>query len=160
MYASEIIIEFLKKHDRPLDEICVIRSTAQLKSTLANTKARIIITTIQKFTKILFGDEKQESKRAMEIDDDLDDDLDADDDSSVTGSEEVLKMLQKKERIAIIADEAHRSHGKQTTRRLHSFLGGNSKQASNITYFSFTSTPTTKVSEKTRFHFFVSDSLF
>lgn len=45
-------------------------------------------------------------------------------------------------KIAIIADEAHRSHGKRTTNYMHMFLDKKVHQSSNINYFSFTSTPT------------------
>ena len=43
--------------------------------------------------------------------------------------------------VAIISDEAHRSHGSKTTRKLHALLTGDTQQAPNIVYFAFTSTP-------------------
>ncbi|KAL6056802.1 Type I restriction endonuclease subunit R [Balamuthia mandrillaris] len=49
--------------------------------------------------------------------------------------------------VAIIADEAHRSHGRSSTRSMHEFLTGSSRQSANITYFSFTSTPNAKALE-------------
>lgn len=73
------------------------------------------------------------------------------------------EILLEKE-IALIADEAHRSHGKSTTRNLHGMsfficrathdkpfylelLTGDSRQSSKITYFSFTATPNAKALE-------------
>jgi type I restriction enzyme R subunit len=44
-------------------------------------------------------------------------------------------------RIAIIADEAHRSHGKGTSSSIHEALWGQLKQIPNVTYFCFTATP-------------------
>eukprot|EP01122_Echinamoeba_exundans_P016117 TRINITY_DN8075_c0_g1_i1.p1 TRINITY_DN8075_c0_g1~~TRINITY_DN8075_c0_g1_i1.p1 ORF type:complete len:1348 (-),score=277.24 TRINITY_DN8075_c0_g1_i1:226-4269(-) len=44
-------------------------------------------------------------------------------------------------RIAVVADEAHRSHGQEYTRRMHDVLTGETQQNENITYFSFTCTP-------------------
>jgi hypothetical protein len=44
-------------------------------------------------------------------------------------------------RIAIIADEAHRSHGKGTSLSIHEALGGQLNQIPNVTYFGFTATP-------------------
>ncbi|EKE39498.1 hypothetical protein ENUP19_0216G0005 [Entamoeba nuttalli] len=46
--------------------------------------------------------------------------------------------------IAIISDEAHRSHGAAATRKLHTMLSGEQRQNRHITYFSFTATPTSK----------------
>ncbi|ELP85691.1 hypothetical protein EIN_410300 [Entamoeba invadens IP1] len=46
--------------------------------------------------------------------------------------------------IAIISDEAHRSHGAAATRKLHTMLTGEQRQNRHITYFSFTATPTQK----------------
>jgi type I site-specific restriction-modification system R (restriction) subunit len=54
----------------------------------------------------------------------------------------MIMNIKYKERIAIIADEAHRSHGKQWTRNVHTHLTGDTTQTQHITYFSFTSTPT------------------
>ncbi|KAL7711877.1 Helicase ATP-binding domain-containing protein [Entamoeba marina] len=46
--------------------------------------------------------------------------------------------------IAIISDEAHRSYGSSSSRKLNTILSGEQRQNSKITYFSFTATPTTK----------------
>ena len=45
------------------------------------------------------------------------------------------------QRVALIADEVHRSHGRQLTRSLHGCLTGETKQTSALSYFGFTSTP-------------------
>ncbi|XP_049848085.1 type I restriction enyme HindI endonuclease subunit-like [Schistocerca gregaria] len=50
-------------------------------------------------------------------------------------------QIQVYRAVAIIVDEAHRSHGKSLTRKLHRFLTGESRQSRRITYFSFTCTP-------------------
>jgi hypothetical protein len=50
-------------------------------------------------------------------------------------------------RTALIADEAHRSHGKQRTRYLHNALTGRSAQSAPLVYISFTSTPTASALE-------------
>eukprot|EP00854_Cymbomonas_tetramitiformis_P009038 gene9038-10709_t len=44
-------------------------------------------------------------------------------------------------RICIVADEAHRSHGKGGTSQLHEALGGQSDQPDFLTYIAFTATP-------------------
>ena len=44
-------------------------------------------------------------------------------------------------RVAILADEAHRSHGRGTTAALHALLCGQSGQPRHISYVSFTATP-------------------
>eukprot|EP01125_Pyxidicula_operculata_P017033 TRINITY_DN5923_c0_g1_i1.p1 TRINITY_DN5923_c0_g1~~TRINITY_DN5923_c0_g1_i1.p1 ORF type:complete len:501 (+),score=73.70 TRINITY_DN5923_c0_g1_i1:15-1517(+) len=49
--------------------------------------------------------------------------------------------LSIKGKIAIIADEAHRTHGSKSSEKLHSLLTGFSVQSNSITYFSFTCTP-------------------
>ena len=44
-------------------------------------------------------------------------------------------------RIAILADEAHRAHGHGTTQQLHRMLCGDAAQPRNISYISFSATP-------------------
>ncbi|KAH3733020.1 DEAD/DEAH box helicase [Pelomyxa schiedti] len=61
--------------------------------------------------------------------------------------EKELRKLHKPyspDTIAIISDEAHRSHGANLTDRLHGSLTGEARQSNFITYFSFTSTPSAK----------------
>eukprot|EP01132_Coremiostelium_polycephalum_P010262 gene10262-12586_t len=62
---------------------------------------------------------------------------------SSTGSDFSFKSNS----VAIISDEAHRSHGKSTTEKLHEFLSGNTRQTNQLTYFSFTCTPTVQCLE-------------
>lgn len=72
---------------------------------------RVIITTLQKFS------------------------------SRTCAEEDRAVSLLGKLPVAIISDEAHRSHGASTTRRLHALLAGETQQAQSIVYFAFTSTP-------------------
>lgn len=44
-------------------------------------------------------------------------------------------------RTALIADEAHRSHGAASTEMMHTLLGGRDEQLRSVTYFGFTATP-------------------
>ncbi|KYQ93880.1 hypothetical protein DLAC_05281 [Tieghemostelium lacteum] len=57
------------------------------------------------------------------------------------------KISSKYKSIAMISDEAHRSHGKSMSRKIHSVLTGETRQNSNITYFCFTCTPTARCLE-------------
>jgi superfamily II DNA or RNA helicase len=50
----------------------------------------------------------------------------------------------KGNRVAIIADEAHRTHGSVSTDKLQLFLNGSINQSVRLTYFCFTCTPTEK----------------
>jgi type I site-specific restriction-modification system R (restriction) subunit len=50
----------------------------------------------------------------------------------------------KQKTIAIIADEAHRSHGRKSGSE---FLTGFSRQSNRLSYFSFTCTPNFKALE-------------
>ena len=43
--------------------------------------------------------------------------------------------------LAVIADEAHRSHGSSTTELVHEVLSGSGKQPAWLTYIGFTATP-------------------
>lgn len=52
-----------------------------------------------------------------------------------------LSNFKCSEKIAIVADEAHRYHGRKLSNYMHMLLGKNAYQSSNINYFSFTSTP-------------------
>lgn len=75
--------------------------------------------------------------------------------------QKVVKLINKLDlvhkRIAIIADEAHRTHvcllyriniqGSTSTDKLHSILTGQKDQSNLLTYFSFTCTPTEKALE-------------
>lgn len=58
-------------------------------------------------------------------------------------ADQVASLSQKlaAKRVAIVADEAHRSHGHKYTRELHELLTGQSNQSSLLTYFSFSCTP-------------------
>lgn len=90
-----------------------VKTVAELGRAL-HSRTRVIITTLQKF-----GGATAAAAAA---------------DSSATA---LLERLP----VAIISDEAHRSHGAKTTRRLHALLTGDTQQAPNIVYFAFTSTP-------------------
>eukprot|EP01105_Mastigella_eilhardi_P020638 TRINITY_DN492_c0_g1_i2.p1 TRINITY_DN492_c0_g1~~TRINITY_DN492_c0_g1_i2.p1 ORF type:complete len:1075 (-),score=293.32 TRINITY_DN492_c0_g1_i2:973-4197(-) len=61
---------------------------------------------------------------------------------------DVLRDQRGVRMVALIGDEAHRSHGSSSTRHLHELLTGVSQQAlEKIAYFSFTSTPNAKTLE-------------
>ncbi|EGG17302.1 helicase domain-containing protein [Cavenderia fasciculata] len=91
---------------------CRPKSSKQLQSEISYGKRRIVITTMQKFAQLL---------------------------PNKNGNAD---FSFKTNSVAIISDEAHRSHGKSTTEKLHEFLVGKTRQTSQITYFSFTCTPT------------------
>eukprot|EP00960_Hanusia_phi_P074491 768255-Hanusia_phi.AAC.3 len=55
--------------------------------------------------------------------------------------EDILNVLVKRHRVAIIADEAHRSHGQRTSLAMHELLGGRRSQSPSINYFGFSATP-------------------
>ncbi|GAM28755.1 hypothetical protein SAMD00019534_119310, partial [Acytostelium subglobosum LB1] len=120
---GDVIIKFLeangiKSCSRP-------KSSKQLQYEISHGKNRIVITTMQKFSQLLPTLSKQQQGH------------------SGTPQDALFETFSfKTNSVAIISDEAHRSHGKSTTERLHEFLVGNVKQTSQITYFSFTCTPT------------------
>eukprot|EP01133_Synstelium_polycarpum_P001164 gene1164-1334_t len=109
---GDVIVKFLEANG--IKNYCRPKSAKQLQREISIGKNRIVITTMQKFSQLLPNNNSSKS----------------DDFAFNTNS------------VAIISDEAHRSHGKSTTERLHEFLVGNVKQTSQITYFSFTCTPT------------------
>jgi superfamily II DNA or RNA helicase len=100
----------------PVPRLVRARSAPQLEAALAPSASpeRLVVTTLQKFGRLLLQ------------------------------GEETLRRRRGDERICLICDEAHRSHGRALTRRLHAFLTGASRQDARLTYISFTATPTAR----------------
>ncbi|KYQ90843.1 helicase superfamily 1 and 2 domain-containing protein [Tieghemostelium lacteum] len=119
---GDIIIKYLVSNG--VTNFCRPKSSKQLQHEITLGKTRIIITTMQKFAQLLPSQS-----------------------STNRGSKNDEEFAFKYNNVAIITDEAHRSHGKSTTEKLHNFLLGNTKQPGLITYFSFTCTPTTQCLE-------------
>jgi hypothetical protein len=99
------------------------KDTEALAQALRSDRALVILTTIHKFSRYLETDG-----------------------SSMPGTG-TASADSGAWRTALIADEAHRSHGKQRTRYLHNVLTGRSAQSAPLLYISFTSTPTVSALE-------------
>eukprot|EP01103_Thecamoeba_quadrilineata_P010191 TRINITY_DN2125_c1_g3_i2.p1 TRINITY_DN2125_c1_g3~~TRINITY_DN2125_c1_g3_i2.p1 ORF type:complete len:1061 (+),score=328.65 TRINITY_DN2125_c1_g3_i2:79-3261(+) len=126
---GETVVNFLAAHD--VRHISRVDTSAELNAALLERKSRIIITTVQKFAQLSSNIDTSPNSNSGR--------------PSKFAEEEKMKIRTLNSlRIAIVADEAHRSHGRSTTGKLHGFLSGNEHQSSNLTYFSFTCTPTPK----------------
>ncbi|KAF2069682.1 hypothetical protein CYY_009004 [Polysphondylium violaceum] len=104
--------------DNDLTSFCHPSTVAVLEKILNKAKTRVIITTMQKLSSLI---DKEGNKFDL--------------------------ISSKYKSIALISDEAHRSHGKSMSRNIHSILTGETRQLGNITYFCFTCTPTPKCLE-------------
>ncbi|KAF2072170.1 hypothetical protein CYY_006513 [Polysphondylium violaceum] len=113
---GDVVVKFLQSNG--ITNFCRPKSSKQLQNEISLGRNRIVITTMQKFSQLLPSS------------------------SSAAADKDSEGFSFKYNSVAIISDEAHRSHGKSTTERLHEFLSGNTKQSNQITYFSFTCTPT------------------
>jgi len=123
---GEAVRELLAANGVPSNVVVRVRHTRTLVEALSSPTVRVVITTLQKFAA---------HKRLGTA-------------SAAAGSAKPHPLsLLGTSPTAIISDEAHRSYGAASTRRLHELLTGNTRQSANLTYFAFTSTPSAKCLE-------------
>jgi hypothetical protein len=107
-------------------------TSAQLRDLLlapAHRRPRAILSTLQKFAGL--------SKGCMS----LGDGASAAPASASSPLHQLLGGGRTGGRIALIADEAHRSHGAGTSLAINQLLGGRAGQSNRMTYFGFSATP-------------------
>ena len=101
----------------------------------ARHRCRVVVTTFQKAADRGLG--RIEAHKEAEL---AEPEVDVDAAVVATGAER-KRTRSSRARVAILADEAHRSHGHGTTAALHSLLCGGSAQPRHVSYVSFSATP-------------------